>query len=123
MIVGMGIDAVEIARMKKWAGDPALLNRYFCDEEIADCRERGGGMAQSLAARFAAKEAFGKALGTGLSGFSLKDVAVKATSEGAPSFAFSGGALSRLKEKGAGRAHLSLTHEAGIAFASVILEG
>jgi holo-[acyl-carrier protein] synthase len=125
MIAGVGIDAVEVSRMEKWAADDSLLEKYFAESEIADCRAKGKSMAQSLAARFAAKEAFGKALGRGLSGINLKDVRVTVRDDGtacdgAPSLAVSGSAAGFVKD--AEKIHISLTHEAGIAIAVVILE-
>jgi holo-[acyl-carrier protein] synthase len=120
--VGFGVDAVFIPRFEKWTGNQKLLERFFDPEEIRACRERGEGMINSLAARFAAKEAFGKALGTGFSGFGLKDVVVKNRAGKAPVMELSGKALNLIREKGAVNVHLSLTHERDIAFAAVILE-
>jgi holo-[acyl-carrier protein] synthase len=76
----------------------------------------------SLAARFAAKEAFGKALGTGLAGIVLKDIMVKNRHNGQPVVLVSGTALSALRNRGAGKIHISLTHERDNAIAMVVLE-
>jgi holo-[acyl-carrier protein] synthase len=76
----------------------------------------------SLAARFAAKEAFGKALGTGLSGIVLKDIMVVNNYNGKPELSVSGTALAALEKAGADRVHVSLTHERDTAIAVVILE-
>ncbi|MDR1507182.1 MAG: holo-ACP synthase [Treponema sp.] len=122
MIVGFGIDAVFIPRLEKWAGDSGLLERFFHPDEIRACREKGRGMIHSLAARFAVKEAFGKALGTGLSGFGLKDVMVKAAAGGKPELELFGNALGAMRKTGAAKAHVSLTHDGQMAFAAVILE-
>ena len=79
--------------------------------------------ALSLSAvRFAAKEAFGKALGTGLAGIELKDIAVVNDKTGRPFLKLSGTALQALKEKGVASIHLSLTHEKTTAAAVVIIE-
>jgi holo-[acyl-carrier protein] synthase len=122
MIVGFGIDAVFIPRLEKWAGNPKLLERFFHPDEIQACRERGKGMLHSLAVRFAAKEAFGKALGTGLAGFGLKDIAVTGRTGKAPVLELFGNAFAMMRERGAVKAHVSLTHEGDTAFAAVILE-
>jgi holo-[acyl-carrier protein] synthase len=120
--VGFGIDAVFIPRFEKWAGNPKLLERFFHPDEIRTCRERGNGMICSLAARFAAKEAFSKALGTGFAGFDLKDVVVKNKAGQTPFLELSGKALGVMREKGAAKTHVSLSHERDMAFAAVILE-
>ncbi|MDR0587017.1 MAG: holo-ACP synthase [Treponema sp.] len=122
MIVGFGIDAVFIPRFEKWTGNQKLLERFFHPDEIRACRERGEGMLDSLAARFAAKEAFGKALGTGFSGFCLKDIVVKNRVGRAPVLELYENALNAIREKGVAKIQLSLTHERDMAFAAVILE-
>ena len=122
MIAGIGVDAVAVSRLEKWAADQRLLGRFFQSGEIALCRARGAGMVQALAARFAAKEAFGKALGTGLAGFSLKDIMVRGGPGKRPELELSGGALAALRKFGAETAHLSITHEGDLALAFVILE-
>jgi holo-[acyl-carrier protein] synthase len=122
MITGIGIDAVRISRLEKWAADPALLERFFAAEEIALCRKRGASMLRSLAARFAAKEAFGKALGTGLAGFALTDIIVRGEAGQQPVLELSGKARELMREKGAETAHISLTHEADMAIAVIVLE-
>ena len=122
MIVGIGIDAVKISRIEKWVSDPALLARYFNSRELDIVRERGRGMASSLAARFAAKEAFGKALGTGLSGIVLKEIMVLNNTNKRPSLYLEGSALTAMKNAGAGQVHVSLSHEGDLALALVILE-
>jgi holo-[acyl-carrier protein] synthase len=122
MIAGFGIDAVFIPRFEKWAADQKLLERFFHPDEIRACRERGNGMVCSLAARFAAKEAFGKALGTGLAGFGLKDVVVRNPAGAVPVLELSGRALAAMRERGAAKVHVSLSHERDLALAAVILE-
>ena len=122
MITGVGIDAVHVKRMERWLVNSDLLERYFHPEEIAYVASRGKGGAQSLAARFAAKEAFAKALGTGLSGITLRDIAVLNEQGGRPSLKLSGTAQNALVKSGADRAHISLTHERETAIAMIILE-
>jgi len=125
MIVGTGIDAVEIQRIENlistW-GD-RFLDRFFHPDEIRDCRKKRN-PAPSVAARFAAKEAFFKAIGTGiLNGFALRDVSVSKNSSGAPHLVIHSQNLrTHLKKMGDPRICLSLTHEGGLAFAQVILD-
>ena len=122
MITGIGVDIVHIPRMKRWCGQPGLLERYFHPQELADARARGEGANDSLAGRFAAKEAFGKALGTGFEGIELKDIMVNSHHNGRPELRVFGTALEALEKSGANRMHLSLTHDHNNAVAMVVLE-
>jgi len=122
MIAGVGIDVIHVDRMERWKKTPGLLERFFNPEELAAALDRGSGANLSLAARFAAKEAFGKALGTGLAGIVLKDIVVVNRHNGQPEISVSGTALEALKRHGAARIHTSLTHERDNAIAMVILE-
>jgi holo-[acyl-carrier protein] synthase len=122
MITGIGVDIVHVQRMERWIGKRRLLERFFHGDELAASFSRGGFAAPSLAARFAAKEAFGKALGTGLAGLALKDIVVKNRYNGKPEIHAQGTALSALQKNGADRVHLSLTHEQDNAVAMVVLE-
>lgn len=123
MIVGTGLDLVDIGRMKRWLDDPGLCDRFFHADEMAYVRSRGGRAAvRSLAAGFAAKEAFAKALGTGFDGFALKEIRVHREANGRPRLVVEGRAQAALEKCGAGRIHLSLTHEGSLAAAQVILE-
>src|SRR5204862_7981604 len=88
-----------------------------------DCAARAD-TAEALAARFAAKEACFKALGTGWSqGVSFLQVEVQRGDGGAPRLALSGAAAERARARGVTHLHVSLTHRAGVAAAAVILEG
>jgi holo-[acyl-carrier protein] synthase len=122
VIKGIGVDAVYIRRMQKWLETTGLLERYFNNEELSVVLEKGNRADMSLAARFAAKEAFGKALGTGLRGIMLKDIMVRNKHSGQPEILVSGTALSALENSGAGKIHVSLTHEKDYAIAMVVLE-
>jgi holo-[acyl-carrier protein] synthase len=125
MILGIGIDLVSIARVRGTLdrhGDRAL-RRLFTDGEVQRCRERGSPHA-SLAARFAAKEAFFKALGTGWGrGGAWTEVEVVSVAGGAPSLRLSGAAARGAAARGVQRIHLSLTHTEESAAAYLILEG
>jgi holo-[acyl-carrier protein] synthase len=102
--------------------NPGLLDRFFHPDELELALSRGSGAALSLAARFAAKEAFGKALGTGLLGIVLKDILVVNSHNGKPELRLFGTALSALERAGASRVHVSLTHERDNALALVVFE-
>ncbi|MDR0377863.1 MAG: holo-ACP synthase [Spirochaetaceae bacterium] len=122
MIVGIGVDVVHIDRLKRWLRVPGLPERYFHPEELASALGKGASAELSLAARFAAKEAFGKALGTGLAGIVLKDIMVVNRHNGRPEIEVFGTARAALQRCGAGRIHISLTHERDNAVAMVVLE-
>jgi holo-[acyl-carrier protein] synthase len=124
MILGIGIDIVHVGRIRHWESVPGLVERYFHPEEAADARARGAtGESLSLAARFAAKEAFGKALGTGLAGIRLGDIQVVNDRNGRPEIVLHGTALARLRDVGGARVHVSLTHERDNAVAVAVIEG
>ena len=124
MIAGIGIDLVEIDRIERMIekyGD-AFLTKVFTPEEIAFCSARAK-PAQHYAARFAAKEAALKALGTGVrrqSGF--KDVMVERAEQEAPNLVLGRGAQRRADELGVKTMHVSLTHTERYAAAYVVAE-
>jgi holo-[acyl-carrier protein] synthase len=122
MIFGIGVDVIRVCRMERWRNVPGLLARYFHPEELSAALSKGSGADLSLAARFAAKEAFGKALGRGLSGIALKDILVVNRHNGKPEIVLFGAALEALKQSGANKVHISLTHERDNAIAMVVLE-
>ncbi len=124
MIVGTGIDIAEVPRIEaaiQRFGD-RFLRRIFTPEEIRYCeskRNRG----ERYAARFAAKEAAVKAIGTGWSrGVAWTDVEVRREPGGRPTIAFRGKAGEFAARLGVKRASLSLTHTREHAMAMVILE-
>ncbi len=125
MILGVGIDLVEVARFEAslgaWGG--RLERRLFTPAEAAYCRaQRRAGLA--FAARFAAKEAFVKALGTGLAGgIRWVDVEVRRDGRGRPVLGLEGAARAEADGRGVRAAHLSLAHDSGYAVAVVVLEG
>jgi holo-[acyl-carrier protein] synthase len=125
LILGLGIDLLETARMGlaiERSGE-RFVARVFTDEEAAYCR-RQKRPEQRFAARFAAKEALLKALGTGWArGISWREVEVRREPGGAPTLQLSGRARELAREAGVERIHLSLTHLAEIVAAVVVLEG
>ncbi len=122
MIKGLGVDIVNIKRMEHWTDVDGMVERFFNPGEIASVKEKGSSAVLSLAARFAAKEAFGKALGTGLKGIRLTDIEVRNNHNGKPDIVLHGTALKVFRDGGGGRMHLSLTHEKEMAVAVVIIE-
>ena len=125
MIIGIGIDSVSIPRIRNLIdkyGD-RFLGKIFTDHEIEESANRRD-YAQFFAARFAAREAFFKALGTGWGrGISLKEVGVVKNDHGKPGFSFSEKTMVALEERDIVISHLSLTHDGEYAQAFVILEG
>jgi holo-[acyl-carrier protein] synthase len=126
-IVGVGVDAVDVARFRQVLDRrPRFAQRCFTESERADATGSAD-EAQSLAARFAAKEAVMKALGTGIGGFALTDVEVcrttgKGATRNAPYLRLHGTAAELAGTRGAGTFHLSLTHTDGVAIAFVVAE-
>ena len=121
---GLGIDVCEIARIEKAIRDNEhFLSRYYTAEERDYLQKRGNSAAQSAAAMFAAKEAFLKALGMGLSGgVAMREIGISHSEGGCPAYALQGKAKEMLAALGANTAFLSLTHDAGVAVAVCVLE-
>ena len=121
MIVGIGVDVVDLARFERaLSRTPALTARLFADAELVS----GGRVLalRSLAGRFAAKEALIKALGDS-TGIKWHHMQVVADSQGNPSFELTDAAASVARKKGVTSIHLSMSHDAGVAIAYVIAEG
>ena len=125
MIIAIGVDLVEIPRIEAVftrRGD-RFRKRVFTEGEISYCERRASKLA-SYAARFAAKEAVMKALGTGWSdGVGWKDIEVVSSPSGAPMIQLHRNALERMREIGATRVLVSLTHSGELAIAQIVLEG
>ncbi len=126
MIYGIGIDLVKVARLAAAVEryGERFLNRVFTPGEIEYCRARRRGRDSALALRFAAKEAFSKALGVGLrkGGIRWREVEVVPDPMGKPELAVSGRAAELCAAAGVTAMHLSLTDEDGQALAVVVLE-
>ncbi|MCA1618535.1 MAG: holo-ACP synthase [Acidobacteria bacterium] len=124
MIVSIGIDIIEIRRVREvLARTPRFRERVFTESERAYCDSRGAASAQHYAARFAAKEAAFKALRTGWrDGLSWHHVEVAPDELGAPLLQLSGHARDLFEHLGATHAHLSLSHTAEHAVAQVLFE-
>ena len=121
MIVGIGTDLVENRRLERWLKQPHLMSRYFTEQEHADVAASAH-PAAALAVRFAAKEAFGKAVGTGLRGLQLRHIETQKNEQGKPALILTGTALEALNRVGARAVHLSLSHEKEYSVAFVVLE-
>lgn len=124
MIVGTGIDIVEVPRMATAIArhGERFLRRVFTEAEIAYCEPKVN-RAERYAARFAAKEAALKAIGTGWKrGVSWREVEVQRDPGGRPTISFTGIAAQFAARLGVKRASLSLSHTAEHAIAQVILE-
>lgn len=124
-VVGIGVDLAVITRIRqmveRW--DERFLRRVFTDEEIAYCQRRRD-PAQHFAARFAAKEATLKALGTGLSmGVRWRELEVRRERGQAPTMELSGRSRALARAKGGERVLLSLTHDGDYAMAQAMLLG
>lgn len=120
MIVGIGIDTTTVSRVEKVLEKDNFKTRFYSDSELFMLAKRGN-KAQTYAVNYAGKEAFGKALGTGLIGFEWNELSILRTEAGAPYCAYSG-KLKELMEKNHWKAKVSFTHEGDYASAVVIIE-
>ena len=123
MVVGIGVDLVEVKRIERALTNGAsMIQRVFTEAEIEYCRHRKN-LYQHYAGRFAAKEAALKALGTGWAqGIRWKDVEILSGPGGKPELTFYGKALEVFQESGATRQLVSITHADAYAVAMVVLD-
>ncbi len=127
MIVGIGIDAVEVARMERLLerSGARAWTRLFTPLEKKHCMEATSSRrrAERAASNFALKEAVSKALGTGMAGgVRFRDIEVLRTVRGRPTVTLHGRAREEAVRRGVEAIHASVTHEQGIAIGVVILE-
>lgn len=124
MIVSIGIDIVEVYRIAETIQrTPRFVERVFTEKEREYCELKGAASAQSFAARFAAKEAFLKALKTGWRGkLTWQDMEILNDAQGVPNLEIKGEARILLENLGANKIHLSMSHTTDHAVAQVILE-
>jgi holo-[acyl-carrier protein] synthase len=124
MIVSIGVDIIEVYRIRETLErTPRFAERVFTSAEKAYCESKGAAAAQSYAARFAAKEAFLKALKTGWRGkITWHDMEIVNDEQGAPSLKISGEVERLLREMNVTNFHLSMSHTTDHATATVILE-
>lgn len=122
MILGTGIDLVDINRFKHWPENSGLCEKYFREEELDYCLHRAPRPWAALAGGFAAKESFSKALGTGMRDLKLKEIAViRNPRTGQPLLSLYGRALETLRNR-KGLCHLSLSYEHSFVIAQVLIE-
>jgi holo-[acyl-carrier protein] synthase len=124
MIISTGIDIIEVYRIRETIErTPRFVERVYTENERAYCDSKGAAAAQSYAARFAAKEAFLKAIKTGWRGkITWQDMEIVSDEFGAPSLEIRNEAKKILDNLGANRIHLSISHTTEHATAQVILE-
>ena len=117
----LGLDAVEVARVKKLVNSASgrrFLQKVFTPTELAYCTNNGKYRYESLAARFAAKESVGKALGVGIAlGENLTSIEVVNDAKGKPAVVLHDKALALAKEKNISTFELSLSHTDKTAYA------
>ncbi len=123
-VSGLGTDIVRSSRFRRFLerNRTGVLDRLFDEEELAYALAKAD-PAQHLAARFAAKEAFLKAMGLGLRmGLSWRQIGVRRDEMGRPFIVLSGRAAEEFQNRGHGVIHLSCSHDGDYAFATVVLE-
>ncbi len=131
MIFGIGTDISKVCRFEKWVKNPLLIHRFFnAGETIEEKKDSLGNLprltalCEHYAGRFAAKEAFCKALGTGFTGLELGDFFVKNDESGKPYFEL-GEKTDKIVRERVGenyKIHLSISHEKEFAIAFVVIE-
>lgn len=122
MVFGIGVDITAVKRFEKWVNSPDMIERFFNEKEIKSGKSLSA-VCQHYAVRFAAKEAFSKAIGTGISGFNLKDVYITNDEFGKPIINVQNSAKEILKNRCQNyKLHVSLSHEKEYAIAYVIIE-
>lgn len=122
MIIGLGTDIADVERISKSVENIAFKEKVFSKTEIAYCETKTN-KAENYAARFAAKEAFFKSLGTGWRGtMAFNEVEVVNDELGKPTINLLGDAVNVLKERNIKTIHISLSHTKTMAMATVILE-
>lgn len=122
MILGIGTDIAKVQRFEKWVSNHDIIKRFYHPIEI---KENGTfkHLCEHYAVRFAAKEAFSKALGIGITGFELKDVYIENNNNGKPFLKVQKSAEKKLIDLfGECKIHVSLSHEKEYAIAFVIIE-
>lgn len=122
MIIGIGTDIIEISRVRRAVANAHFKDRVYTKNEQAYCDSRGQQSAASYAARFAAKEAFFKAIGTGII-TRLTDVEVVKNEMGQPEINLHGNAKTLAAQKHIGRILLSISHSQEYATAIVVIDG
>lgn len=122
MIIGVGVDIIEISRIKDAVeNNSRFLEEVYTEREIEYFKSKNY-KSEHMAGRFAAKEAVSKALGTGIRGFGLKDIETDRDDMGKPYVALKGKAKEKAESFGNYRLHISISHNNSDAIAYAILE-
>jgi holo-[acyl-carrier protein] synthase len=122
MIIGLGIDVVETERMIAHGDHHTFMKKILHSNEYEEILQSAEPRHILLASRFAVKEAFAKATGRGMRGMGFSEIELSHDRFGRPYLILHGQAKRIFSETGAQYAHVSLTHESGVAAAVVILE-
>jgi holo-[acyl-carrier protein] synthase len=122
VILGIGLDLIETARVKRSLENPKFIEKVYTPGEQEYLLERKGN-AQSAAGIFAAKEAVSKALGTGFGPIRLQEVEILCDESGKPCVRLTGAALKRMKDMGGSQVLVSITHIKDLAAAQAVIDG
>lgn len=122
MIVGIGLDVTEVARMERHCEDMQFLKKLLHPDELTELLSSSETRAQLLASRFAVKEAFSKAVGTGMRGLRFVDIQLSHDELGKPHLILHGKARNLCDNLHADEIFVSLSHEKSVSAAVVILE-
>ena len=123
MIIGIGVDIIELKRVKKAIEKEAFIDKVYTKAEAEYCRSRGRASVQSFSGRFAAKEAILKAFGTGLRKGSMQDIEILNDELGCPKVRLSGWFADFAAEKGIKNIWVSISHSTDNAIAQCVMEG
>ena len=118
MIIGIGVDVIEISRIAAAIRNERFNERLYTDKELSETKK----LPHRLAGFFAAKEALLKAMGTGLAGFNWREMEIVHNEAGDPDFQVYGKVAQFLATQKVARIHLSISHCKEYAMAQVILE-
>lgn len=119
MLKGLGCDLVEVARIEDAMKKEGFAQRVFTEQELHAIEKKG---VQTAAGYWAAKEAVSKALGTGFSGFTMRDIEILTDENGAPQAYLARGAQARLARLGALTVLVTISHDKGMAMAVAAVE-
>ncbi len=122
MIIGIGIDIVEIARIDRPAQNKRFYTDFFSDEELEVFKACKYAL-QTVAGRFAAKEAILKALGLGIGDMPLREISIIKLPSGQPEVRLSGEAKKKAESLGTRHIHISIAHDGAYAIAQALAEG
>ena len=123
MIIGIGVDIIELDRVRKAVEREAFIQKVYTAAEIDYCQSRGRSSVQSFAGRFAAKEAILKAFGTGLRNGSMQDIEIVNDELGCPKVHLSGWFEGFAREKSVKKIWVSISNSKDSAVAQCVIEG